>query len=292
MQRILAFIIIVSLCSAHVFALAKAHEQQKSISQTEDLPYMLPSAALKISSLEFDGIVSDFLFLRALGFLGSLTEKRLLSGQQHAIATPQQWKWFYSVLEASTDLDPLFLDPYYIAQAYLTWDANMVQEANTLLEKGTFYRSCAWLMPFIAGFNHFFFLQDNYTAAQYLMESSRRPNASPIIASLAARLAYKAHNTENAIFFLEELLKKTEDPKIQTAFEKRLKTLRAIRTIEQAVALYEERFGAKPHNLQQLIDKNLLKSIPEDPYGGHFFLDKDETVKTTSNLNPVARSNE
>lgn len=119
------------------------------------------------------------------------------------------------------------------------------------------------------------------------MEASRRPNASTLLASLATRLAVKAQKTENAIIFLEEMLKKTDDKATQKEFELRLKTLRIILALEKASSLYEKRYGKKPEKLELLHEKGFIRFLPDDPYGGKFYIDNEGVIKTTSNLNPM-----
>ncbi|MBI5286952.1 MAG: hypothetical protein HY878_05100, partial [Deltaproteobacteria bacterium] len=225
------------------------------------------------------GLASDYLFLQALVFMGSTLER-----QERPRVKEWEWRWMYNVLNASTDLDPYFLDPYYFGQAHLTWEGNLVRETNTMLEKGSRYRNWDWMLLFYAGFNSFYFLHEDANASEYLMEASKRPDASPSIASLAARLAYKGKRTENAIIFLQEMIKRTEDEDIRKHYETRLEALKGILFLERAVAFYKDRFGRMPDNLRELVDKGIIRGLPGDPYGGEFYIDKDGSIKTTSEL--------
>lgn len=189
-----------------------------------------------------------------------------------------------NILNVSTDLDPYFLDPYYVAQAHLTWEGNMVRETNTLLDKGSRYRDWDWMLPFYIGFNYFYFLQENDKASEYLMEASKRPNSPSLLTTLAARLAYEAHRTENAIIFLQEILSKTDDENTKKMYEMRLNALKGILFLERAAAVYQERFKTRPEKLDALIAKGIIQDIPKDPYGGEFYIDKNGTIKTTSEL--------
>lgn len=230
-------------------------------------------------ALEFDGLASDYTFLKALVFFGSTSERK-----ERPRVKEWEWRWMSNILNASTDLDPYFLDPYYVAQAHLTWEGNMVRETNTLLDKGSRYRDWDWNIPFYIGFNHFYFLQNNEEGAVYLMEASKRPGAPSLLPQLAARLMYKANRTENAIIFLQEMIKRTDDEAIKKAYEKRLNALKGILFLERATAVYQDRFGRRPERLDDMITKNVIREIPEDPYGGKFYIDKDSTIKTTSEL--------
>lgn len=279
MRLISAGVLLVILSAFHVLALAKAAEQKKSLPRNEGSSYVIPSPILKITALEFDDIASDFMFLQALVFEGSTFERK-----ERPRVKEWEYKWMYNTLNASTDLDPYFFDPYYMGTTVLTWEGNLIMETNAMLDKGIRHREWDTALPFYAGFNSFYFLQDNDKASEYLMEASKRPGASPLYVTLAVRLANKAKKTENAIIFLQEMLKNTEDEALKKSYEKRLDTLKKMLFLERAAALYEERFKTKPEKLEDLLAKNIIREIPPDPYNGKFYIDKDGSIKTTSEL--------
>jgi len=197
MRKLLATILIVVLSLAHIYSLGKVTEEAKRITHDENSAYVIPAPILKLTTFEFHGIASDYLFLQSLVFIGSTMERT-----EGPRVKPWEWKWVYALIDVSTDLDPYFYDPYYFANANFTWDGLMIQETNSLLEKGSKYRDWDSKLPFFIGFNYFYFLQDNTNARKYLLEASRRPNAPQIYADLAAKLAYEKKRTENAISFM------------------------------------------------------------------------------------------
>jgi hypothetical protein len=138
------------------------------------------------------------------------------------------------------------------------------------------------MLPFFIGFNYFYFLQQDEFASFYLMEASKRPGANPMYASLAIRLAYKQRRTETALFFIEELLKGTEDEVLKKDFEKRRDILQSILILEYAVDSYKKKFGKMPKSLDALLELGIINEFPNDPYGGEFYLDSEGLVKTTS----------
>jgi hypothetical protein len=279
MRRIVPIILLCALLPLHVATLRSAGSEWKALPQGEETAYTIPGPILKLTSLEFDGMAADFMFLRALVFYGSTFERT-----EKPRVKEWEWRRLYNDLAASTDLDPYFLDPYYFAQANLTWEGNLVREANLLLEKGSQYRDWDWMLPFYVGFNHFYFLKENDQASVYLMEASRRPGATPLIASLATRLALKGKRTENAIFFLKEMLRREEDEEVKKSYRLRLEALSGILALERAVELFREKFEYFPTSLDSLVEAGLISKIPIDPYGGNFFISYDGSIGTTSDL--------
>jgi hypothetical protein len=284
MRRLLPGIIAILLLPAYLFSLSAVESQRRMLPQDADVSYVLPSPILKITALEFHGLAADFLFLKALTFYGGTVDRK-----ERPRIKEQEWRWMYDVLDASTDLDPYFFDPYYFANANFTWEAHRVKETNALLAKGSRYREWDWTIPFFMGFNEFYFLHDNAKASEYLMEGAKRPDADPILAALAVRMAYKGNRTEIAIAFLQETLEKTKDKNARKELGMRLEVLQGVLALERAVEAYKSTFGKPPHDLKDLPAKGFIARIPVDPYGGEFYLDEDGSVKTTSDLYSVRK---
>ena len=250
---------------------------RKSIKKVETRGMTLPPIVIKLMALEFRNIVADFLFVRVSQFYGGKVETK-------AAATAEDWQWLYRNLDAITELDPYFQDPYYLGNGLLTWDAGMFGEANTLLRKATDARTWDWWFPFLMGFNKFYFMGDNKGGADALLEASKRPGAWKILPKLAARLYYNDARTENAIAFLITFWENETDEAVKKEYEIRIEALKNILTLEKAIKKYSETFGKLPASEKELISTGILDDIPKDPYGGKFYLGRDGRVMTTSKL--------
>jgi hypothetical protein len=69
-----------------------------------------------------------------------------------------------------------------------------------------------------------------------------RPGASPALASLASKLAFKANKTETLSPFSKEMIRRTDDESLKELFEKR-GSLQAILALEKAVDAYQQSSG-------------------------------------------------
>ncbi len=270
-------VMLAALIILHVLLLQRTAMESKLLPAAPESGIVLPTPVLSITSLEFKGFVSDLLFIKTLVFKGSTYERK----EQPRMKT-YEWQWFYRMLLASTDLDPYFSDPYYLANAHMTWEAGMILETNELLEKGTKYRDWDWNFPFYAGFNNFFFLHDNAKAAELLATAAQRPGPSEQLLSLAARLAYTDKQTENAITFLTSILAKTEDRQLRKHYTERINALQARLLLERGVLSFKNRFGRYPTVLQDLIKTGIIPEIPRDPYGGNFSMGSQGRISSTS----------
>jgi len=277
--RFLPLLIVAAALPVYLYALSSVSLGNKRLQKFDELSAVLPSSVLKITSLDFDGLASDIMYLRTIVFYGST-----LTGTGRRKVTDSEFNWMNSMLTTTTDLDPYFLDPYYFANATLTWDGHKVRETNVLLEKGVRYRDWDYWLPFYLGFNHFYFLGDNEKAAGYLMDASRKPGASPFFGHLGARLAYRSNKVENAITFMEGILETIQDKTMHHDYELRLEALKSILYLDKGLAAYKAKTGRTPSRLAELREQGVIDRIPQDPYGGEFYIDKDGAVKTTSNL--------
>jgi hypothetical protein len=270
------------LLAGHAFVTMELASVRSSVAESLDLAVPPPAAVLKLLSLEYDNLAADLIFSRTLAFYGGKLNR-------HEPIAPVTYQALYRRLDAASDLDPYFVDPYYFGQSVLAWGANMPREANSLLDRGRRYRTEDWVMPFFMGFNEFYFLHDNVKASQYLMEASRRPNAEPLFGLLAARLAARGGTGDAAVVFLDELAARTEDRATREDIQRRAGALRGIVVLEQAVAHYRERYGTNPPDLRTLVDRGVLAAIPVDPYGGTYYLTAQGTIWTTSDLRPTTQ---
>ena len=262
------------LVTGHILSLGKATDQHAVLPLAKNQMIALPPSFLKVTALEFDGLISDFMLLKAMVFIGESSKR-----SEHPQVKDWEWKWLSRLLNAASALDPYFLDIYYFANAHLTWGGHLIAETNDLLDKGIKARPDEWMLSFFAGFNNFYFLQDNDSASEYLMEASRGENAPQGIARLATSLAYKGKSTEVAIIFLKQMLLKTIDFTIRQEYETRLSALESIFAIEKAITVYQLQFGEHPKTLSLLVEKKVIDELPPDPYGGSFYIDDEGGLK-------------
>jgi hypothetical protein len=283
-SRFFPVVLLFFLIPTYFVTLSTVSRINKILPTGDETNILLPSPILKVTSLDFDGLVSDVIYLKALVDYGST-----FVGNKRLAISKAQYTRLYNMLMTSTDLDPYFLDPYFLGNSILSWEANRVADSILLLKKGSQFRNWDYWLPFYIGFNYYYFLRDNINASKYLMIASQKPGADPFFAYFAARLAYEGNRTENAIVFLEGILKTTKDETMRKDYKIRLETLKSMLDLEKGAAVYKERVGVYPAKISDLIEQRIIGRIPEDPYGGEFYIDKDGSVKTTSDLRPMEK---
>lgn len=243
----------------------------------EKMGYIPDKDVVKILALNYKPFLSEWLFLKTVIYYGGKRET-----EATVKGLPIDYHDMYRFLDVSTYIDPYNMDSYYVAQALFPWEG-FVKETDYLLERGLRYRTWDFYIPFFLSFNNFYFLKDYKEASRY-MEIAARIKKEPLLINLAARFFYESNDTEIAIVFLKEMIEKTWNQRIRQNLEKRLRALEAILYLEKAIKRYEINYNRKPANIKELSDKGFIEIIPEDPYGGEFYIDKDGRVKTTSKL--------
>jgi len=260
-------------------------ERARSADKTpQAMRVVLPVEVVRLFAGEFSSVVSDYLLLESMVAYAQAQEALGKNRQSLKADTV----WLESMLDAATELDPQFYDPYYFAAMTLPWDLGSYEWSIRLLEKGAEALKDDWSLLYYAGFQSFYFLQDYPKASKLLFAASERPGApKAFLTSLGSRLSYQGNQTAIAISFLEQIIDEIDEAPVREEFERRLVTLKLIDALEKAVSAYAGRLGRYPASLDDLVSEGVVRGLPDDPYGGVFYLDKDHSVKTTSNMRPI-----
>jgi len=249
----------------------------------DELLFNLPPALLRVMSFQFKEVVSDIAFLNVLTHL---SEMRTQEDTKRYL--PEQYEWIFKSLNNSVALDPYFADPYNLLNSSLIWDQYKTSEVNTLIAKGADLRSWDYLLAFYTGFNYYYFLDDYEKSFVYFKQASQRSGGNPFYDRLASKVAYQANKTDLAIEYLEEQILNSEKEgrnDVSKSLNKRLLTLKGIRRIELSIESYQKKYGKYPSSIDELIIKGLLDSLPPEPSGGRYFIDKLGRVRSDKDLN-------
>ncbi|MGD9224249.1 MAG: hypothetical protein PVH22_13420 [Desulfobacteraceae bacterium] len=251
-------IIVVSILTGYVFGHLRVDAYRS------DYTYKLHAAAMPVPveligalAGEFKGLLADYLLLEAASFIGSA---------QSFDAEPEDWDAVARLLRQSNMLDPYFRSTYFLAHSILPWRAQKFNETLEILENSKNHLPGDWFPGFFLGFNHFFFLKDNLTASQKLMEASKIPGAPVYLATMAGRLAAEAGRIGVAIDFLTVMYEKSEDEQAREELKHRILALQGIAILESAVGRFQSQYGRMPSTLEELVSRKILPALPVNPY--------------------------
>lgn len=238
---------------------------------------------LQFVSADQKQLAGASLVFKVLIYFGGLFED-----DQVKFTSPPDYPAMSRMLHAAVALDPYNMDAYYFAQSILVWDVGQIKAANDLLDYGMKYRTWDWYLPFFAGFNHAYFLKDYAAAAKYYRMAGEL-SGQPLFINLAGRYMHEAGETSLALSYLSAMAKSASNPGIKKIYLLRLDALEKVRAIEIARDGYTRAEGHLPRSVDELVKSGYLKSFPQDPYGGAFYLEPDGKVQSTSKFAPMKK---
>lgn len=221
-------------------------------------------------------LVAHAAVVKVLVYYGTLIDRI-----NNKIVLPAEYHNMYTTLQTAVKLDPYNNDSYYFSQGAFTWEVGRAKEVNLMLDYGMKYRTWDPMLPFFAGFNAAYFLKQYEPAAHY-MKMAAELSGNPLFTNLTARYFYESDKSQLGISFLEIMEKGAKDEKVRKLYRLRRTALQAVLNIQAAVSQFKEQNGRLPERIEELIEHGNLKRLPQDPYGGSFYLDKEGTVRTTS----------
>ena len=283
MRRGIIALLSVFLLVVSSVLMVKVEQLKPSFEEEETIPvYNYNSLVFLFPALK--EALADFFYMKTCLLTGTGGfEKK----ERKKEFSSEDWKRLVENLYTIHRLDPYYFDPYYLEAAFISWmvkgNSELIERVNQNLKYGLEF--CKdWRIPFFLGFNYFYFLGNKENGAKYLEIASQMKGAPSYLKLLTSRLYAESGRIDFAIAVIKEELKNTQNENLKGKLEKRLKALESMKLLYQAIAVFKSKFGRCPDNLEELIAKRILKKIPEDPFGGKFYLRKDCSVWTTSNL--------
>lgn len=273
MKKVFLFLLVILLYVPVVLSLG-AHLEGRPLSIK--LGYIPDARLIKMVSGDQKTILAESMMLKVVFYFGTVIEHWM----QQEFVQPEYFNMFKTI-ETAARLDPFNMDAYYFAQASFTWELGRAQDVNRLLIHGMKYRTWDWWLPFYVGFNNAYFLHNYEEAAKYMQKAAEISGES-LYANLAARFFYEAGDNKLGIAFLERMISQAKSPSVKRLYQMRKEALLAVQILETDVTRFVEKFGQLPSQLDQLVTNGLIEEIPQDPYGGRFFLDDQGRVRTTS----------
>ena len=248
---------------------------RQEIRQTAAPSVVLPPPVLKMVALEHSGLLANAHLLKLMTFYGG----RYMNAQA---LDESDWRYVERLINSVIALDPKFADAYLMGEGLFLYDANNVDAAIRLMEKGRQNRPEDWRMTFYLGANYLLGKNDYRNAAKYFMESSEIPGSPSFLPTLAARLGHYSGETKVSILFLKGLLEQTSDPVLKGKMQKRLSALEGAMVLENAIREFKEREARDPDSMDELVRRGILENVPKDPYGGKWTLSPEGRVYSTS----------
>ncbi|MDA2918369.1 hypothetical protein MYX76_02545 [Desulfobacterota bacterium AH_259_B03_O07] len=249
------------------------------------------SSALEKISLGYKEILADIYWLRALQYFG---------GTKFQEQNPELLYHYFDIL---TDLDPKFVNAYRYGGTFLSEPEPLglgdIERGMILFDKGRMNNPDNFRLPLEQGFLAFLYLKDYEKASELFYEASEKPILSDrrraSIRGMAALALSKGGERELSIQIWKTIYETTEN---EGRRKHALKNLKVLETkdkedfLTSALSDYLDRFGSLPKNLTVLVEAEIIRKIPKDPFGGEFIIvNKLNAVRSSTLLNEELRYN-
>ncbi len=216
------------------------------------------SKYIKTASLGYENLVADIIYLWTIQYYGNTSLDHNYKQLEH----------LYNVI---TDLNPLFLEAYYIGALIMSIDAKDMEMALRLLDKGFSNNPEEWFLPMDAGF--YCFQNKQYLRAAGYFEKASDIEPGSVAKRLYAGMFQKDHNYREALKQWTEVYESSDDPLIIKASARHIFDLTVtidMENIKEAVSSYKKDYGKVPEDISKLVSKGYLKNKPLDPNGNPY----------------------
>jgi len=270
---LLALALLLASSGAIYFSRTQFRQLEPAV-DAERSPLYLPDVAyVRLVTFGYDTFASKLLWFNTINYFG-----KEFTGNH-------DYRWLGQMCDLVTTLDPKARHAVEFCGTLLSWIAKEPEKSEVILSKAIEHDPVYWRYRYLRGFNYWYFRDRLDLAKEDFLKASTLPGAPPILASLASRLIAKDNGPTLARQFLEEMVSNTNDPIAKKALGGKLLKARLTEQlwiIQTAADAFQRTEGRPALSIAELGEKNYLRNITKDPYGGDYYLENG-TAKSTSN---------
>ncbi len=249
------------ICLLVVYGLICFQQEQFTQKNQYYLPFPTPAIVQKSVLGFLRQIGGEMLFIKTSVFLGGKEVTKLTDMQTNSLSEN---------FKVMSELNPPFVDTYFLCQATLPYlGTEKVEEANVILNNGINALPEKWVLPFYAGFNHFYFLNENIKAGEHLLNASRLPGAASWLGHLASVLAAEGGDIFVGLTWLRAMRESEDDNSLKERIDEDIAKFEQALKIEKAVLSFQDKYKTEPSDLELLVPE-FLPEIPD--FGKDFVL--------------------
>jgi tetratricopeptide (TPR) repeat protein len=248
--------------------------QRRDLNVSHELLFIPDAESVRVASLDHSVHVADLLWVRTV----------LAFGERWNTTGDRAWvEWLSRTVLGVCQIDPRWRTPYFYGGVMLRVLGDY-EGSTAVMKLGSENLPEDPWFPFSVGMNLYIQGGDREEASRWVAEAARRPGAPEWYAVAAVAFRQEQKERPQAIRFLQDELKLTDDPDLRKELERRLASLThdeyAERLNELAQAFAAER-GRRPRGVEELVRVGKLKTAPPDPLGGSWVVDIDGEIKSS-----------
>ena len=268
------------LCAVLLVRWIDVHRPPANLSSEEERLYLTGKSARRMS-LAFNGLVADWYWMRSLQYVG---RKIINSPDRVELDNLSQLnlKLLAPLLDATTTLDPEFLEPYEYAALVLP--AVDVHEAIRITRKGVDANPKAWRLYQHLGYIYWQ-QRDFKTASETYAQGARLLGAPVWMKAMSAQMAAQGGSPSTAAEIYQRMYQESDDPQVKDMAIRRLSQIRffverdVIRSILRDFSARTKRCPASWQEISTALGIEHLRldpaGVPLDPTNVPYVLVKD-----------------
>jgi tetratricopeptide (TPR) repeat protein len=233
-------------------------------SSVDSLLYLPNGKHLRLMSLGQAQLLADLIYIWAIQYYSNYERADRYRYVEHVFG------------EVIAELDPHYIDAYWLGALILTVEAQDLEGGLRLLEQGIEKNPDQWILPYLAAWESYR-VEDYERAASYFERAAAVPGAPPAVLRMRAGMFSKAGDLATALQRWSEVL---EDPRADAATraiaERQVRDLVVrihLRDLQEAVDRFRIENGHAPASLDRLVGRGYIQAVPRDPDGREYGYD-------------------
>ncbi len=267
------FLVILLILSCGIFMSLKVKTDNISRKKIpgSSIIYIPSGQYLKFATFGNSSLLADLIYVWAIQYYSDYT-------------IPDMYEYLDHIFSIINELDPSYLDPYDIGAVIAAYEAEDLDLALKILDRGLEKNPEQWLFPYMAAHYAQMIKKDHKLAQEYYKKAMNIEEVPPIVERLYANAIFKSMDYKRALQTWLEIYKTAKDErtkKIASNHIYNITTTIDIQKINEAIAKFKESYGRNPMELSQLVKAGFLDSLPKDLDGKEYIYDsRTGEVKT------------
>lgn len=267
------FLVILLILSCSIFMSLKVKTDNISRDKIpgSSIIYIPSGQYLKFATFGNSSLLADLIYVWAIQYYSDYT-------------IPDMYEYLDHIFSIINELDPSYLDPYDIGAVIAAYEAEDLDLALKILDRGLEKNPEQWFFPYMAAHYAQMIKKDHKLAQEYYKKAMNIEEVPPIVERLYANAIFKSMDYKRALQTWLEIHKTAKDERIKKIASNHIYNITTtidIKKINEAIEKFKESYGRNPMELSQLVRAGLLDSLPKDLDGKEYIYDsRTGEVKT------------
>lgn len=230
--------------------------------------FTLPKIHLvKAGSVGFYELVGDFYWLKAIQYFGD---------KQNYLT--ERLRHLFPLVDLITDISPLFEYAYRFGGVTISYLDTNGDLSEKILIKGINNTPDSWRIPYLLGYVEYYVMNNPRLASVFYELAGRvairigETEMSWLI-GLSEKILLDLEDTDVMIPILEKMYREEQDPVLKDKYFTRFRMAlqrRDIKFLNKKIEEFKSRYNRYPERIDELVEKNILSSIPVEPFEGRY----------------------